>query len=99
MTRSDAVLALASEWDSEARRLRETPGTDATAQTLDWCAATLRERVTIAVAGERSLTPSEYATLKQVTPQAVTKWIRSGKVEAYRDERGRWHIPSHAAAA
>lgn len=90
----DSARGLVAKWRGDATIRRKVTDTDPIAAALDYCAAELQ--AALADQAESPLTPEEFAAREHVTAQAVTRWCRIGELEAYRDQKGRWHIPPHA---
>lgn len=89
------VRELVAAWQRDSHVRRQRAPHDPVADALDSCAAELQEK--FAAESLSPLTPEEWGALNGgVSPQSVTSWIRSGELEAYRDERGHWRIPRHA---
>ena len=86
---------LRDRWRSDAETRKARFPADQIANVLELAAAELDE--VIVGLSTQPLSPAEYAVKAGVSPQAVTKWCRQGRLEAYRDECGRWWIPPHAA--
>lgn len=89
---AEQVRDLVASWQADAAARRRRTPNDPVADALDACAAELQER--FAEAALEPLSPEEWGAIHGgVTPQTVTTWIRSGELEAYKDNRGRWRIP------
>jgi hypothetical protein len=87
------LLQRADEWDAEAKQRRRVSPVDPVADTLTYCAASLRETARQAEAARRTLSTTEYARLHSVSPATVRKWIARGELSAELNDAGDWRIP------
>lgn len=94
---TDPLQTLRDRWRSDAASRKERFPADQIANVLELAAAELDE--VIVGLSTQPLSPGQYAVKAGVSPQAVTKWCREGRLEAYRDECGRWWIPPYAGHA
>ncbi len=66
----------------------EIVSTDPIAEVFFYCARPLRTLVGTVIAGTHYLTADQSARLYRVPPQAVSAWIRAGRLDAARTPRG-----------
>jgi hypothetical protein len=99
---ADAELSAAStaaaEWRAEAAKRRQISHHDPVADTLEYCAVDLAERVRVFCAINVMCTCEQYAARHNVTPQTVRGWIKRGELHATRTPHG-WQIPQTARRA
>jgi hypothetical protein len=94
MSDHDSLTDLLGRWRQDADSRKRRFPNDPIATALEVCAAEVDE-ILLGLSAV-PLSPGEYARLHGVTPQAVTQWCRTGRLEAYRDSTGHWRIPPHA---
>lgn len=95
------LVELAATWDSQVAARRQFSAVDPVADTLAICARQLREQVASAGATGQLVTPEQYAALPHVgvSPQAVRRWCRTGRLPGARQTEAGWLIPRDARRA
>jgi hypothetical protein len=92
---SDAAIATArsaaSAWKADAGRRRMVSAQDPVADTLEYCAGDLIEKLRPLDAPDAVQTVEQYAAAHDVSPQAVRKWIGNGRLDATMTAHG-WRI-------
>ena len=88
----DAVFAAnraaAESWQQEAADRRKISAIDPVADTLDYCAAEIFDRIAELDQKVNWVNTEEYAELHGITPQTVRSWIRSGDLDAHETPKG-----------
>ncbi|MBK8002408.1 MAG: helix-turn-helix domain-containing protein [Gemmatimonadetes bacterium] len=79
-----ATREVAGRWAAEAAERRRISATDPVADTLEYCAGKLLERLHSLDQETEWLSTEDYAVMKGVTPQTVRNWIRRGELRALR---------------
>lgn len=77
-----AVHAATKTWRQEAEARRKVSRLDPVADTLEYCAGELAERLRSATAASEWETVERRAAREGVTPQTVRAWIRTGQLHA-----------------
>jgi hypothetical protein len=90
---TDATVGALRQWKREASERRKIAKNDPIAETLDYCAADLEQRLRMAEATEQWITVEAFAAQPDVgvSPQTVRAWIRAGELAAVRGRNG-YHI-------
>jgi hypothetical protein len=84
----DVMLALASSWEREAQDRRRVSRHDSQADTFEYCAKELLDRLEEATAPGQLLTVAEYAARIGVHRNTVLRWIQRGELLARPTEAG-----------
>lgn len=82
----------AKSWRTEAEERRRISKADPIADTLDYCAGELSERVRAIKTETQFETVEQRAKREHVTPQTVRIWIRKGQLAAEDGPKG-YRIP------
>lgn len=86
---------LASGWISEVKRRRQFTAVDPVADTLEYCAGELNERIRLASFAQAEVTVDQFAELHRVLPATVRRWCRQNRLGA-RLTPGGYVIPADA---
>jgi len=91
------VRSVAKTWREEAVKRKGITRADPVADTLEYCASELEQRVGMLESDLATewLTVEEYAVREGVTRQSVRAWIRAGELTAWRTAHG-YEIPRDA---
>lgn len=83
-------VSAARSWKQEAAKRRAISAVDPVADTLEYCAGELAERIRDAELANEGLTVEQYARLPHVsvTAQTVRNWIRRGQLAAVETPNG-----------
>jgi DNA-binding transcriptional regulator YiaG len=84
----DEAKRAQASWKEEAQKRRAISSLDPVADTLDFCAADLAERLRTATRAAEEMTPEQYAAAEGVTVQTVRNWIRRGQLVARHTAKG-----------
>ncbi len=83
-----ASRAVAQSWQREAADRRKISAVDPVADTLDYCAIEILDRIVELEQKANWVNTEEYARLHGITPQTVRNWIRSGDLDAHETPKG-----------
>lgn len=86
---------LASAWIAEAKRRRTVTALDAVADTLEYVAGELLERVRLSAFAFDEVTVEQFAQTHRVLPATVRRWCRQNRLGARRTPNG-YVIPANA---
>lgn len=91
------VAHLTTAWRTEAAHRRAISRVDPIADTLEYCAVEMDERLRDVALEIEYLNAEEYADQPhiRVTAQSVRNWIRAGQLPAIQGPKG-WLIPKGA---
>lgn len=76
------IEQLASAWAAEAKRRRQFTAVDPVADTLEYCASELNERIRLASFAQVEVTVEQFAELHHVLPATVRRWCRQKRLGA-----------------
>ena len=90
-----AARAVAAGWQTEAEKRRRISKHDLIAETLDYCAGELLEKMRPLDAPGAMRTVEQYATDHGVTAACVRKWLATGRLDGMKTPHG-WRIQREA---
>lgn len=85
---TSAVRGAVESYRDEAKKRREISKTDPVADTLEYIAADIAERLKEAEAASETLTVEQYARAEGVSVQTVRAWIRTHQLTATQTGKG-----------
>lgn len=85
---TSAIRLAVEDYREEAKKRRTISATDPVADTLEYCASDIAERLKEAESASEWLTVEQYAKSEGVTVQTVRQWIRTHQLAATAGPKG-----------